>query len=174
MSIKTVLLIASLSAAAAICLSPGKLAAQAILPPDPVGERAPQAARAAQITMGDGTGVDLKFTGPRSRRVRLLPGQQVTIVMHYDPALSGVILDAAALDGGQVSFAGRRIVIDDSGTAVFQFGGVQKPGLYRVALNCAGAVSTLQFWVVGPDGSGDDASLLAPTTMAPPANAASH
>jgi hypothetical protein len=174
MTIKTLLLIASLSASAALCLSPGKLAAQAILPPDPIGERPPPTPPAAQISMGDGTGVNLKFTGPRSRRVRLLPGQQVTIVMQYDPALSGLILDAGALDGGQVSFEGRRIVIDDSGTAVFTFGGAEKPGLYRLALNCGGAVSTLQFWVVDPDAPDEDGTLLAPTTMAPARKSVSH
>jgi hypothetical protein len=149
----------------AICLSTAKLAAQSIPPvPAPTpGVPAPETGPAAQITMGDGTGVNLKLRGRHSRRVRLRPAQRVTILLQYDRSWSGVALDAAGLDGGKVSFPGNRNFIDASGKVVFQFSDAQKPGLYRIALNCGGIASTLQFWVLNPDGSGDDGSLLAPS-----------
>lgn len=153
----------------AICLSTPRLAAQSIpsVPAPTPGVRAPETGPVAQITMEDGTGVNLKIRGNRARRVRLRPAQRVTILLQYDPSWSGLGVTAAPLDGGKVSFLRKQNLIDASGKVVLQFSDAQKPGLYRVAVNCGGVASTLQFWVPNPDGSGDDGSLLAPTVLPP-------
>ena len=149
---------------AAISLSPARLAAQSIpiAATPPASEQPPYPGPVARVTIDDGTGLTQTLRGRHARRVLLRAGRRATIVLQYDPSWSGVALDVAALDGGKASIPGNRNFVDGSGRIVLQFSDAQRPGLYRVALNCGGIVSILQFWVPNADGSGSDASIQVP------------
>jgi hypothetical protein len=163
MTPKTLLLATCVAVFAAISLSGPRSAAQSVQAPALSGEETPpETGPVAQITMDDGTGLTQKIRGRHGRRVLLRPGRRTTIILQYDRSLAGVPVQVAALDSGKASFPGNRNVVDGSGRIVLQFSDAQRPGLYRVALNCGGIVSTLQFWVPDPDGSGGDASIQVP------------
>jgi hypothetical protein len=70
------------------------------------------------------------------------------------------------LDAGKVTVAGNRNVVGANGMAILQFSDAQRPGLYRLVINCGGTASTLQFWVPDPDNPALAASVLVPTAMA--------
>jgi hypothetical protein len=161
MTPKKLLLATSLAALAVIFISPPRAAAQASPLAAPPSAKA-QAGPVAQITMDDGTGLTVNVRGRHPRPVLLRAGHRATILLQYDRSFAGIPLQVAALDGGKPSFLGNRNVLDPNGNVVVQFGDVQLPGLYRVSVNCGGLLSTLQFWVSNPDGSGGDASIQVP------------
>lgn len=169
MTTKKLLSLVCVGSIAASWLPLTNLSAQeAEIPPVPAptpGTPAIEKGPAAQITMDDGTGVSFKFRGRHSRRVLLRAGQRTTVILQYDPSYAGLILEVAALDGGNIRFPGDRNFVASSGMVVLQFSGAQEPGLYRLAVNCGDTASTLEFWVSNPDGSGVDASVLVPTVL---------
>lgn len=169
MKTKNFLFLACTTLFVASCLTaPGLSAQEAEIPPVPAptpGSPAIEKGPAAQITMEDGTGVSFVLRGRHARRVLLRAGQRTTVILQYDPSYAGLILEIAALDGGNISFPGDRNFVASNGMVVLQFSDAQEPGLYRVAVNWGGTASTLEFWVPNPDGSGVDASVLVPTVL---------
>jgi hypothetical protein len=164
MTPKILLITTSLASSAVISLWPANSAAQPNQPgAAPIAAEQPlQNGPMLKITMDDGTVVTQTMRGRNGRRVLLRPGRRATILLQYDGSFAGLALQVAALDGGRPSFPGNRNVVDASGKVVLQFSDAQSPGLYRVSVNCGGLVSTLQFWVPNPDGSGGDASIQVP------------
>ena len=149
-----------------LTLSTIALAQSPEIPPVPAptpGVSVPPRGPIAQIAMDDGTGVNLKLRGKHAPRVRLRAGQRTTITLRYDPSYAGSTLEVAALDAGKITFAGNRNVVGPNGIAILQFSDAQRPGLYRVVVQCADISSTLQFWVPEPDNPTVDASVLIPT-----------
>jgi hypothetical protein len=137
-------------------------------PPVPAptpGVEIAQTGPAAQMTMDDGTGVTVKLRGKHSRPVLLRPGHKTTVVLQYDSARAGLVLDAMAMDGGTVTFPANRNFVGPGGNVVIQFSVAREPGLYRVLLDCGGILSTLQFWVPDPEGPGLDASVIVPQPL---------
>jgi hypothetical protein len=121
----------------------------------------PAAGPTVQITIEDGSSVDLKIFGKTARRVLLLQGHTASIRLHYDASYAGLALAAAPMDGGTVAFGPNGNTVGPNGMVALQFTGGQLPGLYRVAVNCGGMASTLQFWMPDPGGS-VDASIAVP------------
>jgi hypothetical protein len=174
MTTKKLLSLVCIAAIAASWLPLTNLSAQdAEIPPVPAptpGSPAIEKGPAAQITMDDGTGVSFQLRGRHARRVLLRAGQRTTVILQYDPSYAGLLLEVAALDGGNIGFPGDRNFVASNGMVVLQFSDAQEPGLYRLAVNCGGTASTLEFWVPDPDGSGVDASVLVPTAAVSASN----
>jgi hypothetical protein len=160
-----ILLLATSLAAFAISLSPTRSTAEASPLAAPPSAKA-QAGPVAQITMDDGTGLTVNVRGRHPRPVLLRAGHRATILLQYDRSWVGSRLDVSPLDGGKAGLVGNRNAVDANGHVVLQFSDARLPGLYRVALNCGGLLSTLQFWVANPDGSGLDASIQVPVPTA--------
>ena len=165
MTTKKLLCIACVGAMASWLPITNLSAQDAEIPPVPAptpGSPAIERGPAAQITMDDGTGVSFKLRGRHARRVLLRAGQRTTVILQYDPSYAGLTLEVAALDGGNISFPGDRNFVASNGMVVLQFSDAQEPGLYRIAVNCGGTASTLQFWVPDPDKPEVDPSIAVP------------
>jgi hypothetical protein len=101
--------------------------------------------------------------GPVQKLAGLQPDQIVTVTVQYGTDKTGHLIDADALDGGQIQTPPQSLVVDNQGnlTLVFKVG--HEPGLYQLALR-DGSTQELgvQFWVIDNQLPADNPAVATP------------
>lgn len=115
--------------------------------PAPVPED-PRAPLSVQIDFGDNHAVKPGKARHGFGRVGIDPQKQVEITVRYAAAMAGTQVVAEALDGGEINFHGKTLVIDQEGVLSFRFKARGLVGDARIALSDGESVSLVRFWVL--------------------------
>ena len=118
----------------------------------------------AAVGYPDGSSLSMRSSKGRFPVIAANAGQNVSIQLRFAPNPANTGLIAAPLDGGAVQPSQGKASIAIDGTASIQFQPGTQPGLYRVLLNQAGAISILHFWVADPQRPNSGPPALTPST----------
>jgi hypothetical protein len=101
------------------------------------------------VSFSSGESVEVQSTSDVFPPISAGAGETVNIQFAFPLVAAGGSLLAQPLDGGVVLADNLPIGLDGTVSMQFQLGAL--PGLYRVLLNVAGQIMTLQFSVANPD-----------------------
>lgn len=135
-----------------------QVAAEDDPPPPPAPP--PLSASAATIDFGSETTAHPRKHDSTFAQLALNPGQAVTIILQFDPSLSGQSVNVDVLDGGEITAPEQGLVIAQDGALQFQFQAGTNPGLVRIVVHQEGDGDTLEFWVIDNDNTDDNPAAL--------------
>jgi hypothetical protein len=103
----------------------------------------------AAVTFASGQSLSVRSTSDVFPLIAATAGETFTVQLRFPLDAVGALLGAQPLDGGAVFADNLPIALDGSVSIQFQVG--SQPGLYRLPLEAAGQITTLQFWVLDLD-----------------------